>query len=92
MSATTTKPRSEKAPVHGQLLYSVQQAARILGVSPRLVWQFVASNQLRTRRVGTRVLIHRQTLERFALHDHATQQSDADGPGEAARGTTKRAA
>ena len=61
-----------KEPVTGQLLYSVEQAARVLGLSPRLVWSFVASNQLKTRRVGTRVLVHRRELEKFALLDHAT--------------------
>ena len=57
----------------GQLLYSVPQAARVLGLSPRLVWVFVASNRLKTRRIGTRVLIHRRELEKFALHDHETK-------------------
>jgi len=62
----------ERGPVPGQLLYGVPQAARVLGISPRLCWVFVQSGQLRTRRVGTRVLIHRRDLEKFALHDHAT--------------------
>ncbi len=76
-SATTTgatfeKESAPKEPVTGQLLYSVAQAARVLGLSPRFVWAFVASNRLKTRRIGTRVLIHRRELEKFALHDHAT--------------------
>jgi excisionase family DNA binding protein len=54
----------------------VAQAARVLGLSPRLVWAFVASNQLKTRRVGTRVLIHRRELEKFALHDHSTSTGE----------------
>jgi excisionase family DNA binding protein len=81
VSATTTEGKAEKEPafkepVNGQLLYSVDQAARILGLSPRLLWTFVASNQLKTRRCGTRVLIHRRELEKFALHDHATSGED----------------
>ena len=60
----------------GQLLYSVSQAARVLGLSPRLVWSFVASNQLKTRRVGTRVLLHRRELEKFSLRDHATTEKE----------------
>ena len=62
-----------KEPVIGQLLYSVEQAARVLGLSPRLLWSFVASNELKSRRVGTRVLLHRRDLEKFALHDHVTK-------------------
>jgi excisionase family DNA binding protein len=64
--------RDEKSPVRDQILYSVEQASRVLGLSPRLLWTFVACNQLKTRRVGTRVLIHRRELEKFALRDHAT--------------------
>jgi excisionase family DNA binding protein len=68
----TDKETLVREPVTGQLLYSVEQAARVLGLSPRLVWSFVAKNQLKTRRVGTRVLVHRRELEKFSLHDHAT--------------------
>lgn len=72
MDAITTEQKREKEPVTGQLLYSIEQAARVLGVSPRLVWSFVASNELKSRRVGTRVLLHRRELEKFSLHDHIT--------------------
>ena len=71
VQAETPQPK-ERPCEPGQLLYSVPQAARVLGLSPRLVWAFVAGNRLRTRRIGTRVLIHRRELEKFALHDHAT--------------------
>jgi excisionase family DNA binding protein len=81
VSATTTEAKGEKEPVpkepvSGQLLYSVEQSARVLGLSPRLLWTFVASNELKTRRVGTRVLIHRRELEKFALHDHTTSSEE----------------
>jgi len=67
----------DKCPVLGQLLFSVPQGARILGVSPRLLWSFVHRGEIRTRRVGTRVLIHRRELEKFALQDHATKKAPA---------------
>ncbi len=61
----------------GQILYSVPQAARVLGISPRLCWIFVQRGELRTRRIGARVLIHRTTLEKFALRDHSTNGGEA---------------
>ena len=76
-TATDQTEAAPKEPVTGQLLYSVGQAARVLGLSPRLVWSFVASNQLKTRRVGTRVLVHRRELEKFSLRDHATCEKES---------------
>jgi excisionase family DNA binding protein len=63
----------DKAPVADQILYSVEQSARVLGVSARLLWAFVQRGELRTRHVGTRVLVHRRELEKFALRDHETK-------------------
>lgn len=63
-------------PVADQLLYSVPQAAKILGISPRMAWTFVNRGVLRPRRVGARVLIHRSQLEQFALRDHATKSDN----------------
>lgn len=67
---------ADKPPVADQLLYSVEQAAAVLGISPRLVWTFINSAELKTRRIGTRVLVPRKELEKFALHDHATPGSE----------------
>ncbi len=61
------------APVAGQILYSIPQAARVLSLSARLLWCFTRRGEIRTRRVGARVLIHRRDLEKFALRDHATR-------------------
>jgi excisionase family DNA binding protein len=77
MDATPTTPVDEKPgrePVPGQLLFGVEQAARVLGCSPKLVRIFIARGELRTRRLGVRVLIHRQELERFARRDHGGVQ------------------
>src|SRR5712691_3095057 len=77
-----------KEPVVDQLLYAVPQAARVLGVSARLLWTFVQRGELRTRRIGVRVLIHRRELEKFARCDH-----EGLGKSEFARskgGTTSR--
>jgi excisionase family DNA binding protein len=71
--ATETTTDQERTTVPGQILYSVPQASRVLGISPRLCWAFVQRGELKTRRCGTRVLIHRRDLEKFALHDHDTK-------------------
>lgn len=70
-----------REPVADQILYSVPQAARVLGISPRLVWGFVQRGELKARRVGVRVLVHRGELEKFARRDHATRTEEerADG-------------
>jgi excisionase family DNA binding protein len=73
---TETLPPKERPCEPGQLLYSVPQAARVLGLSPRMIWIFVSSNRLKTRRIGTRVLVHRRELERFALHDHSANSEE----------------
>lgn len=63
-------------PVADQLLYAVPQAARVLGVSARLLWAFIQRGEIRTRRVGARVLVHRREIERFAARDHATKNKE----------------
>ena len=72
-----TTPITGAAVVPGQILFSVPQAARVLGLSPRLCWTFVQRGELRSRRVGRRLLIHRRELERFALKDHSTKAEAA---------------
>jgi excisionase family DNA binding protein len=67
-----------KEPVADQLLYPVPLAARVLGLSARLLWDFIAHGKIKTRRVGTRVLIHRRELEKFAAHDHETVSESAE--------------
>jgi excisionase family DNA binding protein len=64
--------------VIGQLLYSIPQASRVIGISERLCWIFVQRGEIRTRRVGSRVLIHRRELERFALRDHKGTAAESE--------------
>lgn len=59
-----------REPVAGQLLYAVPQAARVLGISARLLWTFIARGEVKTRKIGSRVVVHRRDLEKFAVHDH----------------------
>jgi excisionase family DNA binding protein len=48
------------------LLYSVADAARLLGVGKSTLWGMIARGEIGTRKIGRRTLIRRQTLERFA--------------------------
>jgi len=72
MAAASDK--TGRAPVEGQLLYAVPQAACVLGLSARTLWNFIAHGEIRIRRVGTRVLLHRKELEKFAARDHKTTE------------------
>jgi excisionase family DNA binding protein len=64
-------PPRDPAPVEGRLLFSVPQGARVLGISPRLLWELVKRGEVPTRTIGRRRLIHRRELERFANQDHS---------------------
>lgn len=48
------------------LFYSKQTCARILGISERTVHVLIAQKLLGAMRVGRRVLVAREELERFA--------------------------
>jgi excisionase family DNA binding protein len=67
---STNEKHTEAEPVAGQLLYSVPQGARVVSLSKRSMWACIQRGEIKIRRFGTRVLIHRQELERFAKRDH----------------------
>lgn len=64
------KPVPDAVP--GQLLFCIPQAAKQLGISPRLCWSYVLTGELPSRLVARRRLIHRKELEAFARRDHAS--------------------
>ena len=55
------------------LLYSVADAARLLGIGKSTLWGMISRGEIGTRKIGRRTLILRQTLERFA---GITQEAD----------------
>ena len=71
MSEPTNSRDAEHQPVAGQILYGVEQAARVLGISAKFLRVCIGRGELRTRRCGTRLLLHRRELEKFAEHDHS---------------------
>jgi excisionase family DNA binding protein len=49
-----------------KLLYTKRECALMLSLSARTIDNLIATKQLRVRRIGRRVLVHRETLTRFA--------------------------
>ncbi len=54
-----------------KVLYTKREAAQLLSISLRSLDYLIFSRQLPTRRVGRRVLVHRDSIEQFARRDHA---------------------
>ena len=53
-----------------KLLYTKREAAQLLSLSVRSIDYLITSCEIASRRVGRRVLIHRDAIERFARQDH----------------------
>jgi excisionase family DNA binding protein len=54
-----------------KVLYTKREAAQLLSISVRSLDYLIFSHQLSARRVGRRVLVHRDAIEQFARRDHA---------------------
>jgi excisionase family DNA binding protein len=52
--------------VEEPLLVSVQETARLLGIGERLAWDLVYAGEIKTIRLGRRVLIPRTVVEQIA--------------------------
>jgi hypothetical protein len=61
--------RTTVAPI-AKLLVSREEAAQLLSISVRGVDYLMATQQLTTRRIGTRALIPMEDIRRFARSDH----------------------
>jgi len=55
-----------------KVLYTRREAAQLLSISPRSLDYLIVSHQMPTRRIGRRVLVHRDSIEQFARVDHAS--------------------
>jgi len=55
------------------ILVSRKDACRMLGISIRTLDNLVNCGEIRVRRIGTRVLFERRSLEAFSRSDHRTQ-------------------
>jgi len=54
-----------------KVLYTKREAAQMLSISVRSLDYLIVSRQLAARRIGRRVLIHRDAIEQFARLDHS---------------------
>jgi excisionase family DNA binding protein len=54
------------------LLFSIFQTACVLGVSVGTVKNLLARGELIRRKIGSRTLIPRTSIEAFCRHDHVT--------------------
>jgi excisionase family DNA binding protein len=70
-SEPPTSDSKKKSPNRDdKLLVSRREAAALLSISERAVDYLIASKLLKTKRIGSRVLIPTQDLRRFATADH----------------------
>jgi len=53
-----------------KVLYTKREAAHLLSISLRSLDYLIFSQQLPARRIGRRVLLHRDSIEQFARGDH----------------------
>ena len=65
-----TRPSRKAVRSEAKLLLSRSEAAELLSISQRALDYLIASRMLPTKRIGTRVLIPQQDLQRFARADH----------------------
>lgn len=54
-----------------KVLYTKREAAGLLSISLRSLDYLIFNRQLPARRIGRRVLVHRDAIEQFARRDHA---------------------
>jgi len=59
-------------PMTQKVLYTKREAAQLLSISVRSLDYLIVSQQLPTRRIGRRVLVHRESIEQFARIDHVS--------------------
>ena len=58
------------------LLLSVEEAARLLNLSPRTVRRLLHNRELVRRKVGARTLVPRTSIAAFLKKDHETKAPD----------------
>ncbi len=64
--------------VEEKILYTKREAAELLSISLRSLDYLIFNHQIPTRRIGRRVLVHRDAIEQFARRDHAFIRTSVD--------------
>jgi excisionase family DNA binding protein len=60
-----------------EALLSIERAAQVLGISPWTVRRYIATRKIRSVRIGRRVLLEQEELQRIV--DDGRALSDAKG-------------
>ena len=68
--------RSSEQPL-GPLCYTIDQFLVLVPVCRRTAYNLIRAGELTTRRVGTRILITRASVEAFLRRDHVTKRRDS---------------
>jgi excisionase family DNA binding protein len=63
-----------------KVLYTKREAAHLLSISLRSLDYLIFSQQLPARRIGRRVLVHRDSIDQFARRDHTSIRATATAP------------
>jgi excisionase family DNA binding protein len=67
---------------NSKLTVSINEAALMLGVSPRTIHNYIRTKQLSARKLGRRTVVPLRALELFAASDHpsarASEQPDEE--------------
>ena len=63
-----------------KILYTKREAAQLLSISVRSLDYLIFNQQIPTRRIGRRVLVHRDAIERFARRDHLSIRTPEASP------------
>lgn len=59
-------PRNHEDRKHPETFtYNVPQAAKAIGIGQTMCWRLIASGELRARRIGRRVVITAEAIEKF---------------------------
>ncbi len=71
--------RNQEIDVSNALLFGKRQAAQALGISLRMVDYLIARGELKTRKVGRRVLLPYESLKQFAATDRKERKRKGYG-------------
>jgi excisionase family DNA binding protein len=63
-----------------KVLYTKREAAQLLSISLRSLDYLIGGQELPARRIGRRVLVHRDSIEQFARRDHVSIRNAVDCP------------
>jgi excisionase family DNA binding protein len=61
-----------------KILYSKAASAEILDISIRTLENLIAAGEILIHRIGRRVVISRQTLDKFAHRNHVTSRGGTE--------------